>query len=1063
MMTMDFRGVKIIILTILICGFSLASSELLRPPQPPQFNYAFNKFRPPPPPEPTFIQRITNWFFPWGGVSSEEEIHHVSAAPKIDFQPQQHHQQHQQHQNQQQHSQHQPISRTNPVQVRDTEPTTARTTQSPPITKCSPCNKEPWIPMMPTYQLPMVKPGGQQHVSFKHHFGNDAQFAHVPASAGYNYPPPTSTQPSTTPIKFQDGSNFIQGYQNYGVPDQSNGGYNYPAPTSTQPPTTTPLKFQDGSNYIQGHQTYGVPPTQNVPFLGYHYPAQAPNFLAQAPHFPTQASQYPRLTTTKPNTNTIDTSVITFTTSRPQNNRPLRYTAAGSVTNPEYLPPPNVLPLEGENGNFAPIPIPNLSPSPIPPLFDAKPFHDNPYRNQKTGFIKLVPLEPTAQLSNNVNVQVKPDRNLPRIEAVKESPAVEVISSNLVAEFTLPSENVRYEHTTRQPIPVRDSFGSINFDLGNNLDVNTTINSPIIVDSLETVTDTIGAASEDNYEHNIHQALESQFQQLSSSDDDTIDTEESNHVLPLRVSYQETESDELTTTEGNYIVQFEPSLQTAADLAEEEAKKEKSFEKNEVIKTNRGRLTPIELLDSPIFHVTPFTVKPKTSNFTEPPPPFKPMEDFTKKLATLWTSPLPISTSSDPTTTPIQTSVRTTETPSTLPPAPSTTLSFLSKVSSGAFSGITPPREPPKPAPSTKRPKQIQIIIPYTTFNKPSPFKIQEEQDLITYRPIRGHYVTHPSRTTGLSDVKNLNVVEEVKPANVEEKKKLKVEENFNGHGYHNDQEYHDHAQESKIVESKVTIEPTRATKYLTKILANNIRDLLRKEKTPKPPRVDLIRLQKNIDDWTEQSFKGKASTLSQTGHTKSIPKSFLTTTMKATRFTKIPTTTLSPRTTFDPALMEETKRQYDNILYKNDDDILYVKRHDRFLDRDNELVLLNNNLTFNTVHEGVKVFAPKTTLTPKELWKRLHLTVSPLTNEKIYVVTPQPRQTTEAEKVSTFRPRFSVRPTVAGKSQYLIVKLFDFQLVSITIFSPKTSETNETRNQSTNGRQFRDDSFRDC
>lgn len=925
---MDSRGVKMMILLMLLSGFSLSSAELLRPPQPPQYNYAFNKFRPPPPPEPSFFQRITSWIFPWGGVSSEEEFRFPPpASPKID--------------NNIQHRQSYgapPVGNINPPKFRDTEPTTARTTPAKPITKCSPCNKVPWIPMMPTYQLPVVKPTGQHQVYFKHHFGNENQYTQV------------------SPV--------------------SGPGYNYGPPSTTQPPITTPIKLQDGFSGVQGHQYYGVPPTQNVQFQGYQYST-------------------PRATSYRPNTNTIDTSVVTFTTGRPQNNRPLRFTnsIAGKITNPEYLPPPNILPLENENSGFVPIPIPNLSPTPIPPLFNAIDFNDNPYTNQKTGFIKLVPLDPVAQVSNNVNVQVKPTLEF---AAVKKNPAVEVIGSNLVADFTLRPQFEFFDRTTQRPVQQNHKF---NFNIGNNLDANTTISSPIVVESLETATDSIGAGSEHDYEHNIHQALDVHGGNFKFSDIDTINTEESNRVFPSRDRYQD--SDEATTTEGNYIVKFEPSLQTAADLEEEKKNKKEALP----IKKNRNRLTPIELLDSPIFHLTTFTAKPPTTVFTRPPPLFKPIEDFTKKLATLWTSPVPISTSTDPTTTPVYRTIPTTTTKGqTTTPAPITPI--LSQLSSGIFGDITPPREPTKPPALTKKPKQIQIVIPYTTFNKPSPFKVQEEQELITYRPIRGHYVTHPTKTRE------------------NEVKSLKDEESFNGHGYHNDQEYPD-AQESKIVESKVTIAPSRTTKYLTKILANNIHDLLRKEKTPKPskaslsprpPRIDIIKLQKNIDGWTEQSFKGKASTISLMGHTKSIPRSFLSTTMKTTTFMALPTTTLSPKTTFDPDLMEETKRQYDSILYKKNDDLLYVKRHDRFLDRDNELVLINNNLTYGSVNEGVRVFAPKTTLTPKELWKRLHFTVSPLTNEKIYVVTPQPQHETEKESVSTFRPRFAVRPTVAGK-----------------------------------------------
>lgn len=921
----DFHSVKLVLILILLTSIATSSSELLRPSQPPQINYAFNKFRPPPPPEPSFIQRITSWFFPWGGVSSEEE-YRLPASPKIDAQPPRY----QFHQQQQQ--QNQEASRISPV--RDTEPTTARTTPRPLISKCSPCNKEPWIPMMPTHQQPLVRPSGQQQqVYFKHHFGNEQQYAQVPSGSGYNYAPPSSTlSPVAPPIKFQD------------------------------------------VNVIESHQFDNAPPPiNNVQFQSYRKPTQTPN--------------YNRATSYRPNTNTIDTSVITFTTQRTQNNRPLRYTAAGSITNPEYILPPHRLPLEGENSNFAPIPIPNLSPSPIPPLFDAKPFYENPYSSQKTGFIKIVPLDPVAQLSNNVNIQVKPDENFREFEAVKESPNVEIVSSNLVAEFTIPSGDL----VTRSP--VQENL-RINLDVENFIESNDTKQKAGKGNS----TDNAFAASEHSFSEDINQRLEAQFSSSRKSEEAiSLEINEANRfTLPQDFS-QVLESDEATTTEGNYVVEFEPSLQTAADLAEKSTIKPKS----ETLPNNRNRQTPLQLLDSPAKHATAFTTKP-----TETIPPFKPIEDFTKKLATLWTSSPPILTSTEASQTPPVFSATQSSLSSSLHIASTTNPSFLSD--------ITPPREPPKPAPSTKKPKQIQIVIPYTTFNKPSPFKIQSEQEAITYRTIRGHYLTRPTASTVTTKWS--------------EKVSSPSEENFS-----NDQEYLDHAQESKIVESKVTVEPQATTKYLTKILANNIRDLLKKEKSPKPTKIDLMKLQKNIDGWTEQSFKGKASTISLMGHTKAIPKAFLsTTTMKATTMMKLPTTTLSPKTTFDPDLMEETKRQYDNILYKKEEESLYVKRHDRYLNRDNELVLLNNNLTYDSLHDGIKVFAPKTTLSPKELWKRLHLTISPLTNEKIYVVTPQPplAEDRRDENLKTFKPRFAIRPTVAGikvSSERLAGKLIGF------------------------------------
>lgn len=1016
---------KILLLIVMMNHISLSSLELLRAPQQPHNDYAFTKFRPPPPPraEPTFIQRITSWFFPWGYGATEEENYSIPASPKIDHLappvpppptiPAQ-----------------STLPRFNPVQVRDTEPTTARTTRATNA-KCSPCNKVPWIPMIPTYQLPIVKGNNQQQqqqsqqqqVYFKHYFGNENQYAQVPPiqNNGYKYSSPTLSP-------------------TYGTP-----------PKVTEIPSTTPLKLQENFGFNQGHHVYGIPQTTQKPIkiiqtTGYHY--TTPSTTQQGGYqYTIPSTTYQPVTTLRPNLNTIDTSVITFTTNRPQqNNRPSRFTSIGNgVTNAEYIPPPNILPLEGENGGFVPIPIPNLSPTPIPPLFDAKDFHESTYTNQQTGFIKLVPLEPVAQLSSNVNVHAKLESENHKNT---NNNGVEVISSNLVAEFTIPPETARddkiyinqnhlhqninslnHQDDVLSQQAVNHNPSTINIDIRNNIDnINTTLSAPIVVESLESnAADNVLAESENNYQQNVNQDIDViSLDQLKDDNDEGIVVDHTNRVPLLQDNILDKASEEeeeeqpvieeesTTTTEGNYYVKFEPSIQTAADLADEARKKNQT---NNNLK-QKDRETPLELLDSPIFHITPIartTLKTTKAPLSNTPPPFKPIEDYTKTLATLWysaTSSLPITSSTE--------AITSTEVPTTMSTSEATTINHISKLSSTLFSGINLPKEPILKSliSSTKKPKQIQIVIPYTSYHKPSPFKPQNEQEIITYKPIRGHYVTHPPRIKETS-------TEPVKIKESSTYPAVSFEPLFNAHGYHNDQEYHEHVQESKIVESK--LEPPKPTRQLTKIVANNIRDLLKKEKTPKPPKVDIIKLQKNIDGWTEQTFKGKASTIALTGHTKPIPSSFLTTTSKATTYMKIPTTTLAPKTTFDPDLMEETRKQYDNILYKKDEQ-QYVKRHDRYLDRDNELLLLNNNLTHNLIHpEPVKIYAPKTTLSPRELWKRLHITISPLNNEKIYVVTPQPiKEYVHQNSTLAYKPRFAIRPT-PGKLIGILFQKFSF------------------------------------
>ena len=59
---------------------------------------------------------------------------------------------------------------------------------------------------------------------------------------------------------------------------------------------------------------------------------------------------------------------------------PNRQATSPSITSPEYALPSKLLPLQNENDSMAPIPLPNLSLTPIPPLFSAVSFNSNPYR-----------------------------------------------------------------------------------------------------------------------------------------------------------------------------------------------------------------------------------------------------------------------------------------------------------------------------------------------------------------------------------------------------------------------------------------------------------------------------------------------------------------------------------------------------------------------------------------------------------------------------------------------------------------------------------------------------------
>lgn len=189
---------------------------------------------------------------------------------------------------------------------------------------------------------------------------------------------------------------------------------------------------------------------------------------------------------------------------------------------------------------------------------------------------------------------------------------------------------------------------------------------------------------------------------------------------------------------------------------------------------------------------------------------------------------------------------------------------------SSAFQSHTGPHdantiENHKPENDAKKTKKIQIIIPYTK-GRPSPFKN-----------------TAPEMQSFESSA-----------------------------GWSNSQHNDDHNSEESQVVSSATPSPksppkrTHSQKF-NKLLASNIRELLKREHLQNISTIDLAKLQKNIDGWTEQEFSmspNRASTISLLAQPKKIPFEYLTTTQSLQdMFT---TETMQPTTEEYPSTMME-------------------------------------------------------------------------------------------------------------------------------------------------------------
>uniref|UniRef100_A0A336MAX5 CSON013452 protein n=1 Tax=Culicoides sonorensis TaxID=179676 RepID=A0A336MAX5_CULSO len=270
--------------------------------------------------------------------------------------------------------------------------------------------------------------------------------------------------------------------------------------------------------------------------------------------------------------------------------------------------------------------------------------------------------------------------------------------------------------------------------------------------------------------------------------------------------------------------------------------------------------------------------------------------------------------------------------------------------------------------------KPIRFIVPYITQQKPSPF-----------------------RAKFLRNNENLNwsTLESI------------------------DQEVHD-TQESFIVTATVPTPspPVKTTKYIAKFLASSIKELLNNEKIAsstkvnvnkkdlekehdvnfqKPVPFDLTTLQQNIDKWTEEEFGSTSETtataLGMLNYTKSIPVEFITESID------LPNISIDTSNPITSELFPTNKVSQHTILHNDSLDSVLINR-------------------LKSSFKSAKAYSNNVSNRKHEQWKNLEVSISPLTNEKLYIVTPQ---TEDIQQFEEF-PRFRKRPT-PSKNNYGKIK----------------------------------------
>ncbi|KAG5878728.1 hypothetical protein JTB14_032841 [Gonioctena quinquepunctata] len=240
---------------------------------------------------------------------------------------------------------------------------------------------------------------------------------------------------------------------------------------------------------------------------------------------------------------------------------------------------------------------------------------------------------------------------------------------------------------------------------------------------------------------------------------------------------------------------------------------------------------------------------------------------------------------------------------------------------------------------STQPPKPLQIIVPYTTGEKFDAFKKDWSAKNIIRKTSEGYSTLVPVYTP---------------PMPTEQSDWSKFLDDFD-------------LSESRKATAKPFSKSTTAVYNIKDLLAANYKP----NSIPGYLPYDVISLQKNIDDWTHQSFAKNGNEKSVGAVSpKNIPNDFFTT----QRYDFVEATTFK-NDLFDYHPASSTREE--SVV------------------RGNSEIGTNLIIAADTTTEATTTTIPSSTIqanseNQKSLWEGAHVTLSPHTKEKVYVVTPQ-------------------------------------------------------------------------
>ncbi|XP_062543245.1 ataxin-2 homolog [Armigeres subalbatus] len=379
----------------------------------------------------------------------------------------------------------------------------------------------------------------------------------------------------------------------------------------------------------------------------------------------------------------------------------------------------------------------------------------------------------------------------------------------------------------------------------------------------------------------------------------------------------------------------------------------------------------------------------------------------------------------------------TTPIPHTVTTVPPTTSSHLSSMTAAIGGHIN--------TSATKKPKQIQIIIPYSTYKKPEPFKPKDHEtdhapepsntvisttgSTTTPVPTKSHFVTRESMkffhsTTNIKDILRKETTRPFSrpPTAVPEKPtKLKKVEPV------------------KVSKDSKPFTPARVPKM-----------------TPMPPVFNLTGLSADhrLERTTTLPPRTFRPTIIMAHPSKFAPNYINITRMRPTSHTYSPRTTISQllrttkiftkppkfhddlesrplppaiyrRTTVSTTTTERPETTPIPIYERNEwdiDPLLLQRRIDTWTEQQyasDDYLFKTSTIPLHRVTKAIPWEFLTTTMLPslrdrtkgRDSWRNVKIAISPHTKEKVYVVTPQP-WTAVINQETVSSPRFSIRPT---------------------------------------------------